>query len=572
MAETSGPSREGPDWSGEEVDVVIVGSGAGGGTMALSLARAGARVVVLEKGPWYRREDFRHDEIEVCRRNYWAPFPSEEPHLIQTPRDRTPRRTQEGWIANNVGGGTVHMSGFFYRLHPVDFEMRSRYGALEGASLADWPIGYEEPAPWYDRVERLLGVSGQAGAHPHEPPRSGPYPLPPVAANPLARLVDRGARQLGLHAFPTPRAVLSEPYQGRPACAHCDFCGSYGCPIDAKSSSLSALLPAALATGRCELRAECMAFEIGTAPDGRARSVRYYDASGAAREQRAKVVVVSATAIESARLLLNSRSGRHPNGLANGSGLVGKNLTFSTLAKVYGAFETSALERGLRPHHQVHFLQRSVQDRYHLAEKAGGYDKGGTLNFILPHRNPIYTAERVANRARPPLWGRRLQEALERHYEDVRELEAEVFGDFLPTPNTHVSVDDSVRDKWDLPVAKIALDHHPLDVEHSRAVARTGAEVFEAAGAADVRVETVGGTTFVLQHGTCRFGADPAESVLDPFCRAHEVDNLYVVDGSFMPTAGGVPTTLTILANGLRVGAHLAARLRGEDEAGGRAA
>lgn len=249
-------ARTGPDYLGEEVDVVIVGSGAGGGSMALTLAEAGARVVVLEKGPWYQPSELTHDEISVCRRDYWAPFTSDDPHLIRTDDDAAPRKTQEGWIARCVGGGTVHMSGFFYRLHPEDFRMRSRYGALEGASLADWPIDYDALAPWYDHAEQVVGVSGRAGSNPFEPPRSGDYPLPPVAENPLARLVDRGAQRLGLHAFPTPRAVLSQPYRGRSACHYCDFCGSYGCASGAKSSSLSALLPGALATGRCELRPE----------------------------------------------------------------------------------------------------------------------------------------------------------------------------------------------------------------------------------------------------------------------------------------------------------------------------
>ncbi|MCB9617281.1 MAG: GMC family oxidoreductase [Sandaracinus sp.] len=299
-------------------------------------------------------------------------------------------------------------------------------------------------------------------------------------------------------------------------------------------------------------------------PEGRARSVRYYDADGVAHEQRAKHVVVSATSIESARLLLNSRSARFPNGLANGSGLVGKNLTFSTLAKVYGIFERARLEPTLQPHAHVHFLQRSVRDRYFLEEERGRYDKGGTLNFILPHRNPIHTAERIASRTSPPAWGAALQDALEHHYREEREIEAEVFGEFLPTPETHVSVDEGVRDKWGLPVASIRLRHHALDLQSSRAVAETGARILEAAGARDVRIDTVGGTTFVLQHGTCRFGTDPSQSVLDPNCRAHEVDNLHVVDGSFLPTSGGVPTTLTILANAFRVGAHLADRLRSE--------
>lgn len=552
-----------PNYSGEEVDVVIVGSGAGGGPLALRLAEAGARVVVMEKGRWLKRDDFRHDELEFCRRNTWAPFPSDEPHLLQTERDPRPRETPEGWTANCVGGGTVHMSGFFFRMHEEDFRMKSTFGesTLSGTTLADWPISYADLAPFYDEVERVVGVSGQAGSNPFEPPRSGPYLLPPLNENPMAAIIDRGARQLGWHAFPTPRAVLSRPHNGRSSCFYSDFCGSYGCESGAKGSSLDALLPGAIATGRCEVRARSMVAEILSDARGRATGVRYLDADGNSQEQRARYVVVSATSIESARLLLNSKSTRHPQGLGNGSGQVGKNLTFSTLGKGYGEFRRTDLPSEMQAHDRVHFLQRSIQDHYRLADKEG-YDKGGTIHFILPHRNPIYTAERVSRRTDgPPLWGRRLQDELRRYYDEVREIEFEIFGEFLPTEGTSVEVVDSKRDRFGLPVAKINLRHHPEDIATGRALVLKARELLSASGAHTLRTEVAGGTTYVLQHGTCRFGADPATSVLDVNCRSHEVDNLYVVDGSFMPTSGGVPTTWTIMANSFRVARHLVGRL-----------
>ena len=546
----------------EEVDVCVVGSGAGGAPMALGLSRAGAKVVVLEKGPWYQRGDFDHDEIANCRRNKWVPFVADEPHLIRTPESARARRTAEGWIANCVGGGTVHMSGFVYRLHPEDFRLATRYGALPGAELADWPISYDDLAPYYHRVEREIGVSGQAGVNPFEPARSGPYPHPPLQGNPLAGLIDAGAKKLGLHPFSTPRAIISQGQDGRAACAYCDFCGSYGCEMGAKSSALDAILPKAIATDRCEIRPHSMAYEVFLRPDGKVGGVRYYDAEGELREQKARVVCVSATAIESARLLLNSTSARFPNGLANGNGLVGRHLSFSTLGKAFGEVERAALPPALRETHPIHFLQRSLQDFYFLPERKGGYDKGGTLNFILPHRNPIFTAERLAKRATPPLWGPALKQALYRYYRDVHELEFEVFGEFLPNPKTFVSVEGGVQDKWGIPSATIHLDHHPESAKNGRILVKKGLEVLRAAGATKTWVDAAVGTTFVLQHGTCRFGADPTRAVLDVNCRSHEVDNLYVVDGSFMPTSGGVPTTLTILANAFRVADHLVGRFK----------
>lgn len=551
-----------PSYLGQEVDVCVIGSGAGGGPIAFELARAGASVVVLEKGPWYKKEDFDHDELASSRRNRWVPFVSDEPHLMVTPHHREPRKTSDGWIAHCVGGGTTHMSGFFYRLHHEDFAMASRYGELEGAELADWPIDYAGLAPYYDRVEREIGVSGLAGGNPFGPPRSGPYLQPPLSENPLARLVDEGAQKLGLHAFKTPRAVASEPIHGRAACSYCSFCGSYGCEVDAKSSTLAALIPRALKTRHCELRPHSMAFEIGVGPTGKADVVRYYDKDGQAREQRARLIVVSATAIESARLLLNSRSDVFPTGLANRRGLVGKHLSFSTLAKGYGVFAVEKLPPELRPHHQVHFVHRSVQDHYLIDSLKGRYDKGGTLNFLLPHRNPIFAMERLSKRNDPPLWGAKLKEAMMDYYTIHRELEVEVFGEFLPNPGTFVSVEGQVKDRFGIPSATIHLDNHPLDRANSRLLVERALEVFKAAGAIETGVETAGGTTFVLQHGTCRFGSDPKTSVLDPWCRAHDVDNLYVVDGSFMPSSGGVPSTFTIMANAFRVAEHLVKRFR----------
>jgi choline dehydrogenase-like flavoprotein len=556
------PAAAMPSFAREEVDVCIVGSGAGGAPLALELARAGARVVVLEKGPWYHREDFDHDEIANTRLDKWVPNVADEPHLLQLGDHGPPRRATQGWIANCVGGGTAHWSGFVHRMHPDDFRLQSRYGSVEGATIADWPIGYDDLAPYYDKVEHEIGVSGEIADHPFAPPRAGPYPLPPLDANPLSALIDQGARRLGLHPFATPRAILSRPYGGRPACIYCDFCGGYGCEVDAKSGTAAALIPRALATGRCELRPRCMAFEVSIDQDGRARSVRYYDAAGKVAEQRARVVCISATAIESARLLLNSTSSRFPRGLANGSGLVGKNLTFSTLAEGSGEFEVARLPPELRPHHKVHFLQRSLRDFYFIPERHGRYDKGGTLNFVLPHRNPIATADRVSRRGRPPLWGEALSRALRRYYDEVREIAFEVFGEFLPNPGTFVTVEGEVKDRWQIPSATIHVRNHPADVENSRWLLDKGLELLRAAGAGATVAESAGTTTFVLQHGTCRFGTDPTASVLDKFCRSHEVPNLYVVDGSFMPTSGGVPSTLTIMANAFRVADHLVQRLR----------
>jgi choline dehydrogenase-like flavoprotein len=530
----------------EEVDVCVIGSGAGGAPVAYALAQAGAKVVLLEKGPWYTKKDFDHDEIRMVRRNFFVPYLADEPRLLS--RDgQQPQRSATGWVSCCVGGGTVHMSGFSYRLHPEDFTLASRYPELEGASLQNWPITYAELAPYYDMVERVVGVSGVAGQNPFEPPRSGPYPFPALAYHPLAALVDNGAKKLGLHPFETPRAIVSQPMGERSACVYCDFCSGYGCEVDAKSSTAVALIPQAIATGRCELRTQTMAFEIKS--DGkRARSVRYFDEKGASFEQRARVIVVAASAIESAPLLLNS-------GVANRSGLIGKNLSFSTQALGYGEFERKSLDPALLPKHATHFLQRSLQDYYFLPELKGGYDKGGTINFQLPHKNAISGAERIAARGKG--WGKEWKEALYRFHHDVQEIEFEIWNEFLPNPNTFVTVSSSVRDRMGLPVAHLHVQMHDKDRAASERLVRYGHELLGAAGATQNGTELTAGIAWPLQHGTCRFGNDPKTSVLDKNCEAHDVKGLFVTDGSFMPTSGGVPPTMTIMANAFRVADHL---------------
>jgi len=523
--------------------------------------------VLLEKGPHYGLLDFTHDELTICRRNFFVPFVSDEPHLFRQGPNEPFQKTNDGWIACCVGGGTVHMSGYLYRLHRADFELRSRSGAVAGSTLADWPLSYDEFAPWYDRAEAALGVSGRAGENPFDEPRQSDYPLPPLLEHPFAEHLRNACRKMGLHPFSTPRGVLSQPYDGRPPCTYCGLCGEFGCENGSKSSVLATFIRRALATGRCELLARAMVREITVNERGHARGVVYQDSRGNLREVQGRVVIVACSAIETARLLLLSRSKHFPNGLANSSGLVGRNLGFCTLARVEADFPLQAKAPWAATlHNPLPWLGVSVQDFYELPKEAGA-PKGGTLRFDFIHPGLISRAERVARSKEPPLYGKALKDALRRHFREVRTAETEIFGQFLPVEGTYVDLDPQVRDRFGLPVARITLQHHPLNVAAIRFLAKKAQEVFDALGAVDVRVPIPLGSLRVAQHGTCRFGKDPKDSVLDPSCRAHDVPNLYVVDGSFMPTTGGVPTTLTIQANALRVASIIVDRMRRREHA-----
>ena len=226
------------------VDAVVIGSGAGGAPVALELARAGIAVVVLDKGKRYRDEDFDHDEIRMCRRDFFVPYVADEPHTLRHGESAPAVRTAEGWISNIVGGGTVHMAGYFHRLHPIDFQLRSTLGAIAGSSAADWPIRYADLEPFYQKAEEEVGVSGRFRAHPFEEPRERDYPLPPLEENAFAARLDAAGKKLGVHPFPTPRAIVSRDYRGRSACVFCALCASYGCEMGAKGSTLASLLPA----------------------------------------------------------------------------------------------------------------------------------------------------------------------------------------------------------------------------------------------------------------------------------------------------------------------------------------
>jgi choline dehydrogenase-like flavoprotein len=514
----------------ETFDACVVGSGAGGGAVAWALSRAGLRVLVLERGPHYLEKDFFHDELAVCRRDFFVPDPARDPHMIAR-EGGAAKRSADGWISLCVGGGTVHMSGYFFRMHPDDFR--------------GWPIGYRELEPFYEEAEREIGVSG-AGV-PGEA-RRRTHPLPALLAHPAAKLVEEACRKVGLQAFPIPRAIVSGDYRGRPACTYCGFCGSYGCEVSAKSSTLVTFLAAAKRTGRLTLRAKCRATRV-LAREGRAEAVLYLDAQGHERRAQCRVVVVACSAIETARLLLSS-------GVANSSGLVGKGLMFATLAQGYGRFPRdspawpAAMER-------LPFIDRAVQDPQ---------GERGTILFQRPHPNPIFQAEKVAwNRAGPPAFGAELKRRLREFFLETRTVEWESFSEFFPHDGCDVALDPSVKDPAGQPVARVRVAVHPRSVAASDRLATRAREALAAAGAlrqgetSDERVYTV------LQCGTARMGADPSRSVVDAACEAHDLKGLFVADSSAFCSSGSAPFTLTIMANALRVGAGIARRLRRRD-------
>lgn len=557
-----------------DFDVCVIGSGAGGGPVAHTLALAGHSVLVLEKGPWFKDGDFFKDELACCRRSVYTPELRHEQHVIEDgdgaggwDARSTLDSGRDFWNGNCVGGSSNFMSGFFHRLQPVDFRQLSELGPIKGANRADWPIDYADLEPYYDKVEKVVGVSGRF--HPHagaEPRSSADFPYPPTAEHPVSAWIDRACKELDYHVQKVPRAILSQPALGRRSCEYSGYCGSFGCASGAKGGSRAALLDQAVATGRCRIRAESKVHRLLSDAKGRITALEYFDKAGKKQRVDAKIYVVACQAVETSRLLLSSTGPGFPRGLANNSGQVGRNLLFSAGGAGSGDLAYGDLsEQRLRQLKLMGpFVNRALDDWYLIDDPAfaKGRHKGGIVEFLLAHPNPTGKANGVKWDGDEQLvWGLPLKRRLESWFRTDRTLNFEVFNDWLPTDDCRVSLDPAVKDRWGSPVARMRLGYHRHDLAVGRYLTERAEKVLKRMGALRISSSVSGAPPPNLQAGGCRFGTDPASSVLDADCRAHEVDNLYVSDGSFMPTGGSVPYTWTIYANAFRVADRIAERL-----------
>jgi choline dehydrogenase-like flavoprotein len=533
----------------DEVDFLIVGSGAAGGVLAKELSSNGFRVVVLEQGPYLSEADFTHDEIKNSNQHLLTNNPKLQPTTFRkTPQEKA-RIQQSVMYGRCVGGSSVHFTANFWRFHEIDFVERSKVGEIPGTGFVDWPIRYADLEPYYTKVEWEIGVSGLAGASPFDPPRSKPYPMPPLPVKGSGVLFERASRKLGYHPFPAPMAILSEPRPGRSACVNCGFCLGFGCEVGAKSTALSTVLRMAEKTGRCEIRPNCYAHKVATDKSGTATGVVYFDAKKNEHLQRAKAVVVCANGAETPRLLLLSASNQFPDGLANSSGLVGKYLMPNSAAIAYGVFDEPLND------YKGFAVSRIFQDFYELDNRLGIFGGGGLdARFDL---TPIGFATQGLPPG-TPRWGKAFKNALHQNF--TRTMQIFCHGSSLPVETNSFSLDPDLKDAWGLPALRMTYQDSANDLKLMEWMKDRAMEILEAAGAKMKWHQPINSQQFAVHLlGTCRMGNDPQSSVINPDHRAHDVRNLFLCDGSSLVTSGRGQPTMTIQALAYRAADRITA-------------
>lgn len=501
-------------------DVLIVGAGATGALVAQRLSSRGLSVVILEAGARFGG----HSALQNAEANAGKIFWTEPRNFVGT--DFVIPKAGTG-----VGGGTLPWLGVVPRFHRDDFRTRS----TEGVG-ADWPIGYDELRPHYEAVEREFGVAGECGPFAPEPYT---LPMPPHRMNWHAQVLARGARQLGAHPFAPPIAINSVERDGRPACIACGWCGS-GCPTEAKATATNTYLTKAEASG-ARVISEAFVHRVNyDGAKGRVTGVDYLDAGRRERRVEARVVVLASHALETPRLLLLSAQGSFPDGLANSSGLVGKNLMSHPTWQVFGTFdEPINAYKGMQMGHVM------VQDFYR-SNPRNDYARG----FIL--LSYMMTPITFGNLS-GLMYGQELKDFLH-GYTHTAAWWAHAEG--LPHESNAVTLDPDLRDPRGLPAARVTYHWGENDVKVAAAARDKAAEMMEASGARKVHIGLNYGAHAM---GTCRMGSDPETSVVDEFGRSHDVKNLYICDTSVFVTGSGLNPTLTAMAIADRASGHILA-------------
>lgn len=510
----------------QHTEVLIVGAGAAGSVFAAVLAEAGRQVLVLETGPARKVGDLYSSQM-WARRLKWA-----EPHVPEVTRDTVWFNLNAG---RGFGGAATHHFGVWPRMHADDFKLRSQFG-----KGLDWPLDYADLQPWYDRVQEEVGIAGDAQAEVWRPP-GAPYPLPPVPRFAQGEVLAKGFAALDLRVAPIPVAVLTRPYKGRPACLWDGWCEA-GCPTGALANPLVVYLPRATAAG-ATLQAGCHVSRVLTDARGRrARGVEYYDERGERHEISADVVILGAFTVENVRILLNSATERHPAGLGNSSGTLGRYLTSHPAVNVFGLFDAD-----LQNHMGLSGGQLLNQDHWTKTGRQGAF---GSRQWELAMAFKPNDLLGIAM-TRADLFHQDLERFMQRAVRGLAQMAA-VCED-VPLQENRIEL-DATRDAHGLPRARIHYNTSPDGMGLWHEAVAEGRKIMAAAGA----TESWTGPK-VAQHimGGTVMGKDPAASVTDGYGRAHDLDNLFIAGGGLFPTSSAVNSTYTIHALALRAASQL---------------
>jgi choline dehydrogenase-like flavoprotein len=528
--------------NGARADVLVIGAGAGGSVAARRLAEAGFKVVCLEQGDWENASDFPGDklEFELVSDKQWSPDPNVRAHPADYPLEIS-NSPITPVMFNAVGGSTIHFCAQWVRMRLQDFKLRSVDGLAD-----DWPISYDEMKPYYERIDQEMQISGMVG-DPAYPPGAPPL-LPPIPIGLLGRKAAEGMNRLGWHWWPAAHAIRSQEVDNLAACERTGTC-MWGCPKGAKSSTDTTMWPSALQHG-AKLITGARVREILVDGQGLATGAVYIDRKGEEHVQEASVVIVAGNGVGTARLLLLSTSGRFPDGLANSSGLVGKRLMLHPYMSVLGIYEDD-LEGWLGPWGtQLLSLQFADHD------ESRGFPRGAQWD-VMPLGGPLFTLFRYDDRPFSERWGANIHELMERTLGHAFDWGVGI--EDLPHERNTVTLDPDLEDGDGIPAPKITFTIDEEMRANLRFQLDRAKEAHEAAGAIDT-IEADWSAWGWHLLGTTRMGDDPATSVVDRWGQAHDVSNLYVMDGSVFVTSGPMAPTATICANALRCSEHLIAR------------
>ncbi len=563
----------------QKADVVIVGVGAAGGIIAAELAKAGMKVIGLERGPKLSTASFQSlDELRYFQRQETRPHPKKQPVTWRANASvrATPIAQQNN--GNQAGGGTVHYGTLSWRFHEDDFRVRSqtseRYGAKsipEESSAIDWPISYADLEPYYDQAEREVGVSGKAGnikgqkiegGNIFEAPRDRDYPMPPLFVDQAGRIFEEGAKKLGLHPFASPRAIASEPYKGRAACTYCTFCQSFGCFVGAKGSIMVTKLPEAEASNNFTLITGAMVNKVNTDTAGKATGVTYWGIDGSENVVEADIVILGAFIYDNIRLLLLSKTAKHPDGLGNSTGHVGKHLMAHIGARAFSIYDDRHVNIFMGPSAQRHTIDDFNADNFD--HKDLGFIRGAQISVSPADlaAGPIGAAGSLTPPPGTPRWGAAYRDFLSTYYTRFAAINAQT--ENLPYADQMIDLDPNVRDMYGLPAPRLTYDwRRPAESKRLAFMQQKLLEIGKAMGASKVWLGASSpGSPGAHHQGGARMGSDPRDSVVNSFGQTWDIPNLFVVGSATHPTMSGFNPTLTIEALAFRTAEAIATRYR----------